>query len=302
MGGSLAFSGVDQVERIFMLWKDIPELPAIDRSGLEFTSADDIFFFEGIQDWRTVSSEAYIASLPPEMSGFLTENGIDLKKLPEIFGNESVAVANWPTGAMFPTALLAVSIKDRPAIEAMTRGMVEKFAPTVTISERHGATVFDFPIPGVPLIDPAVAVSDDHLVAALTPAALTGALNRAPGQETLANSTAFQSVSAQWEKESQSFMFINTRTIFERIYNTARPMIIFGAAMSPDVAKTVDIQKLPETETISKHLGPMVMTQHATPNGWLMESSGPITLYQTILAGGLGVGVSAAANMWMQQR
>jgi hypothetical protein len=178
--------------------------------------------------------------------------------------------------------------------------MVEKFVPTVTISERHGATVFDFPIPGVPLIDPAVAVSDGHLVVALTSGALTGALDRAPGQETLANSTAFQSVSAQWEKESQSFMFIDTRTIFERIYNSARPMIIFGAAMSPDVAKTVDIQKLPETETISKHLGPMVMTQHATANGWLMESSGPITLYQTILAGGLGVGVSAVANMWMQ--
>ena len=302
MGGSLAFSGVDQVERIFMLWNEIPELPVIDRSGLEFTSVDDIFFLEGTQDWRTVSSDAYIASLPPEMTGFLTENEIDLKRLPEIFGNESVAVANWPSGAMFPTALIAISIKDRSAIEAMTRGMVEKFAPTVTISERHGATVFDFPIPGVPLIDPAVAVSDGHLVVALTSGALTGALDRAPGQETLANSTAFQSVSAQWEKESQSFMFIDTRTIFERIYNTARPMIIFGAAMSPDVAKTVDIQKLPETETISKHLGPMVMTQHATSNGWLMESSGPITLYQTILAGGLGVGVSAAANIWMQQR
>jgi len=302
VGGSLAFSGADQVERIFMLWKDIPELPAIDRSGLEFTSADNIFFFEGTQDWRTLSSAANIASLPPEIFGFLTENGVDLKKLPEIFGTESVAVANWPPDAMFPTALLAVSIKDRPAIEAMTRGVVEKFAPSVTISERHGATVFDFPIPGIPLIDPAVAVSDGHLVVALTSGALTGAMNRAPGQETLANSTAFQSVSAQWEKKSQSFMFIDTQTIFERIYNTARPMIIFGAAMSPDVAKAVDIQNLPETETISKHLGPIVMTQHATPNGWLIESSGPITLYQTILAGALGVGVSAAANTWIQQR
>ncbi len=302
MGGSLAFSGVDQVERIFMLWKEIPEMPTIDRGGLEFTSPQDIFFLEGIQDWRTLSSDAYIASLPPEMSGFLAENGIDLKKLPEIFGDESMVVANWPSNAMFPTALVAVSIKDRPAIEGMTRGVVEKFAPTVTISERQGATVFNFQIPGIPLIDPAVAVSDNHLVAALTGSALATALNRAPGQETLANSPAFQSVSDQWGKESQSFMFIDTQTIFERIYNTARPMIIFGAAMSPDVAKAVDIQKLPETETISKHLGPMVMTQHATPNGWLMESSGPITLYQSILAGGLGVGVSAAANLWMQQR
>lgn len=302
IGGSLSFSGMDQVERIFMIWTDAPDMPKIDRSGIDFTTPQDILFIEGIQDWSSFASADYQSSLPPEITGFLTQNGIDLQKLPEVFGNDSVLVANWPSGAMFPTALAAIAIKDRAEVEAITRRLVEKFAPMATISERQGATVFDFPLPGMPLIDPSVGVTDKHLIAALTSSTLNGALNRTPGQETLASSSAFQSIASYWEKDSQSFMFLDTKTVFERVYNTARPMIIFGAAMSPDLAKIVDIQKLPETETISKHLGPMVMTQHQTPNGWLVESRGPITLYQTCFLGGLGVGISAAANIWMQQR
>lgn len=302
VGGSLSFSGLDQVERIFMLWDDVPTYPAIDRSGLEFTTAQDIVFMESIQDWSMLATPEYLASLPPEITTFLEQNGIDLSKLPAIFGQESVLVANWPSGAMFPTAMMALSIQDRPAMESITRQLVENFAPTATISERHGATVFDFPIPGFSLVDPAVAVSDSHWIAAVTGSALNGVLDRTSSKETLAASPAFQSVSAQWQKDSQSFLFVDTKTVFERIYNTARPMIIFGAAMSPDLAKSVDIQKLPETEIISKHLGPMVMTQHTTSNGWLIESSGPITLYQTITLGGAAVGISAAANLWMQNR
>jgi len=301
-GGSLSFYGLDQVERIFMLWKDIPPMPAIDRSGLAFTTAQDVVFAEGVQDWSTVASPEYIASLPVEVTTFLQQNGIDLTRLPAIFGNEGVLTANWPSGAMFPTAMTALAIKDRAEIEAITRRLVENFAPTATISERQGATVFDFPIPGFALVDPAVAVNDSHAVAALTSSALNAALSPASEQETLAASPVFQSVAAQWQKESQSFLFVDTRTIFERLYNTARPMIIFGAAMSPELAKSVDIQKLPETETISQHLGPIVMTQHVTTNGWLIESSGPITLYQTIAVGGVAAGVSAAANVFMQTR
>ncbi|MFY8216503.1 MAG: hypothetical protein ACOVMP_07870, partial [Chthoniobacterales bacterium] len=302
IGGSLSFDGSDQVERIFMLWKDVPKMPVIDRSGLDFTTAEDIIFMEGIQDWSAIASPEYLASLPAEVVLFFQQQGIDLSKLPALFGDEAVLVANWPSGSMFPTAMFALAIEDRTEIEVVTRRMVENFAPTATIRERQGATVFDFPIPGFALVDPAVAVTDSHLVAALTGSALDGAVSRSSDQATLAASPAFQSVAAHWQKESQSFLFVDTKTIFERVYNTARPMIIFGAAMSPELAKSVDIEKLPETEAISKHLGPMVMTQHATGNGWLIESSGPITLYQTIAVGGVAAGVSAAANVFLQAR
>jgi hypothetical protein len=302
VGGSLSFDGANQVERIFLLWKDVPKMPVIDRGGIDFTTAQDIVFMEGVQDSSTLATPEYLTSLPPEFADFLQQQGIDLTKLPSLFGDECVVVANWPTGAMFPTAMVALDIKDRAGVEAITRRMVENFTPTATISERQGATVFDFPIPGFALVDPAVAVTDTHIVAALTSSALNGALTRSSDQETLAASPAFQSISAQWLKDSQSFLFVDTKTIFERLYNTARPMIIFGAAMSPDLAKSVDIEKLPETETISQHLGPMVMTQHVTANGWLIESSGPITLYQTIVIGGAAAGVSAAASSFLQTR
>lgn len=299
IGGSLAFQGADQVERIFMLWEEMPATPTIDRSGLGFTSPEDILFMETAHDWSTLTSNAYTGSLPPQVLDFLSENQIDLSEFPNQFGSDSVLVANWPSGAMFPTALLAVAVKDRQAVEAMTRRLVEKFAPTATISERQDATVFEFPVAGLGLIDPAVAVSSDYMIAAITTASINNALARNPGTPTLEKVPAFASVSSEWHRNSQNFIYIDTQTIFDRVYNTMRPMIIFGAAMSPDVAKTIDIQKLPETEIISKHLGPIVMTQHAEPDGWMIESRGPVTLYQTFMLAGAGMGFGAAANLLM---
>jgi hypothetical protein len=64
-------------------------------------------------------------------------------------------------------------------------------------------------------------------------------------------------------------------------------------AFSPDSAKYVDAGKLPNTETISKHLSPAVYSQSVSEEGTLIESVGPLTFNQ--VAGVTIGGVLAAA-------
>ena len=51
----------------------------------------------------------------------------------------------------------------------------------------------------------------------------------------------------------------------------------------PGVSDIIDGSKLPETETIARHLQPIVYGQTRLPEGYLVESSGPITMNHAFL-------------------
>ena len=51
----------------------------------------------------------------------------------------------------------------------------------------------------------------------------------------------------------------------------------------PGASDIIDGSKLPETETIAKHLQPITYTQTRIPEGYLVESSGPITMNHAFL-------------------
>jgi hypothetical protein len=68
-------------------------------------------------------------------------------------------------------------------------------------------------------------------------------------------------------------------------------VIVFGAAVVPGASDVIDGSKLPETESIAKHLQPIVYSQTRIPEGYLVESSGPITMNQAALLG-------AVAGTW----
>ncbi len=86
--------------------------------------------------------------------------------------------------------------------------------------------------------------------------------------------------------------------IYTRVDATLRPMLFMSAAFLPGIADTVDLNKLPAPETITKHLSPIVMSQRYDGDGYISESVGPVTVYQTIVGvGGLG---GAAAVLYQQ--
>ena len=63
-------------------------------------------------------------------------------------------------------------------------------------------------------------------------------------------------------------------------------MLFMGAAFLPAIAETVDFSKLPAPEVITKHLSPIVMSQSYDGDGYIAESVGPVTVYQTVIGAG----------------
>src|SRR5207245_2782604 len=89
----------------------------------------------------------------------------------------------------------------------------------------------------------------------------------------------------------QAFSYIDSGMIYTRLDATLRPILLWSAAFLPGAAGTVDLNKLPPPETITRHLSPIVMSQSYDADGYLAESVGPITMWQTI------AGVASAGTL-----
>jgi hypothetical protein len=71
-------------------------------------------------------------------------------------------------------------------------------------------------------------------------------------------------------------------------------MLVFGILLMPALNRYVDAMALPETEDISKHLSPIVLSRHRVTNGFVDESVGPITAYDALvllLGGAMAMGL-----------
>lgn len=295
-GGTLRLDGADLREATFILQADLPTLPPVDRAPLAFTTPATTFFYDAILDLQSMADETYHASLPPDAQAFLRDQQIDLKQLPKTFGTDFGLVVNWSPDAMIPALLGVVEIKDRKAVEALVDKLLVTLGVATSASEIAGARVLAFPALSSQLAEPALAISDKFLFASLTTPELERALTLPANAPTLEAAAAFKPALPVYTGGVQAFAYLDSKTLFEGIYNRVRPIAMLAAVVSPELAQFVDIEKLPETEAISRHLAPILYSQKQLPEGWLIESSGPVTLSQAIFAGAAGAGAFYAAQ------
>ncbi len=296
LGGTLVLDGADQRESTFVLAPDGPKLPLADRSPMALTTPASLFYYDSSVDWSMIASDDYLAAQSPTVRDFLAAAKIDLKKMPEIFGGDLGLIVSWSPSAMVPSVLAALEVKDRKQAESLADATLTTLGVTTTGRELHGAKVYGFPSP-IQLIDPSIAVGDKFLYASLTGAELERALAVQAGTPTLESAAAFKPALAEYKVDAQAFGYLDSKALFEGIYNRVRPVAIFAAAMSQDVGKYVDVDKLPETEVISRHLSAIVYTTKQVSDGWMIESSGPVTLSQAFFVGALGGGAAYASQI-----
>ena len=119
---------------------------------------------------------------------------------------------------------------------------------------------------------------------------MEGAMKRSTtGNSELTTSTNFQNAERAVPTARQGFTYIDPALIYTRVDATLRPMLFMSAAFLPGISDTVDLNKLPAPEVITKHLSSIVMSQSYDGDGYIAESVGPVTVYQTIIGiGGLG--------------
>jgi hypothetical protein len=115
--------------------------------------------------------------------------------------------------------------------------------------------------------------------------------NHAPGLET---DNQFKGIAKLVAEPDDLFAYLDAKSGFERFYEASRPMLVFGILLMPALNRYVDAMALPETDDISKHLSPIVLSRHRVANGVVDESVGPITAYDALmllLGGAMAMGL-----------
>ena len=290
VGATWKIDGLVQRDAIFVLRKNSAPIPTLGRQVIQLTSNTTVAVIDALVP--TESLTRLIASVLPTLA-----TNPDVAAIMDLgtqaYGPEAGLVANWPGGQMAPSVLLAIKVRDK---EKAARFVSSTLAvlPNHVATQQNGLSMYSVPAFGNPFAAPTFAQTDEFLLFGLDATSVSTAAGRTAGSPTLETAAVFPSLAASFNAANEAFVFVDSATIFERAYTALRPVIIFGATVMPDIGAYIDTAKLPQTETITKHLAPMTLAQQASGEGTLIESSGPITVIQAIVAGTLAGGAASS--------
>jgi hypothetical protein len=283
IGGALKIDGPLQRDTLFVLRPSQQDsLTKLGYPAMRLTTKDTTVFFDIDLNFAAIPALVEgLAEAYPTLSG-LAKPMADTAA--QIYGPECALLASWPEGNMAPSPVLAITVKDAARSLDFLKETIG-IVPAANQQDYKGHTLFTFPTGYASL---SMAQSDDFLLLGMSADTILNAMEANKTGATLEDATDFKQAMPALASANEAFCYIDTRTVFTRIYNSFLPVIRFGAAMMPDLKKNLDVSKLPKAETIAKHLPPIVLSQKRTTEGTLVESSGPITMTQFLLLGGAG--------------
>lgn len=226
--------------------------------------------------------------------------GFPLKDVKEAIQNEASLQLDWPNGAPWPSPILSVELKDRALVQRLIDRAVAKAGPQKgqewKIKVEDGVEYRSLvAVPNSKPVTPTIAITDKHVLFGINPTEVRSAVVRSRN----ASSTRLDATPAYKDAiggatPDQTLMYVDLRGLFQKAYGMARG---FAPALSdtPAVTKSVDLDKLPNTESIARHLVPLVLTTERTDDGLLLKSNGVLSAPQLIAAtfAGIGFGVNA---------
>lgn len=269
-------------DRIFVLRRNPPDIGTLSHQGMKLTSQETIAYFDFASDFRQITTAASNAIT----AGLLNAPGVRNSRLPQLFpeafGPDCAISISWAPGQMTPTGLIAIQIKDQGKADAAVQEALSLF-PEASVNEVNGVRYISFPSLQSAFANPTLALVDGFMILGIKPDELSQAMQSFKSGDTLEKSPGFAAAATSYRTANEVFGYVDSRALFERSFPQLRHVIIFGAAIMPGASDIIDGSKLPETETIARHLQPIVYSQTRIPEGYLVESSGPITMNQAFL-------------------
>jgi len=226
-------------------------------------------------------------------------NGIAADDWKAAFGVELAALADWPSNAHWPSVLLTVPVLDigraSKIVETFTRS---EQGAMWTQTERDGVRYFSKQSAATLVaVTPTIALSNRILIAGLNPVSVEDAVKRSSSSSSeLSNSPTYKAAERLLPAPTNFFSYVDTALLYSRLDASLRPMLLMAAAFMPAIARSVDLGKLPSPEIITKHLSPIVFSQHYDRDGYVAESIGPITLDQAAIGLAILSSVGTAAR------
>jgi Protein of unknown function (DUF3352) len=277
-------------DRVFVLRRNPPDVGSLNHGPMKFTSPETAIYFAFASDFCQILS-AMSNMVAPGVPSPQTMQGSRLPQLiPQAFGPDCAISLSWAPQQLRPSGLIAVQIKDKAKAEESVRELLT-LLPDAQLTESEGMRYYNFPSLQTAFFNPTIALDTDFLLMGVDPGELGQSLQASKAGETLEKSPAFASALSAFKSANEVFGFADSKLLFERGFPMLRQVIVFGAAVVPGASDVIDGSKLPETESIAKHLQPIVYSQTRIPEGYLVESSGPITMNQAALLG-------AVAGAW----
>ena len=258
-------------------------LPATQRKTLALTAPQTSFYavqsadcgalYQEIMDSIARSGEGTVISNAIAFDQRLRTGGLRPREdLFSFFGPETAAVGTWREGASMPDAAIAIEIRNpaqtRARIDLALRALKEIALgddvqyPWDDIQDQ-GETLHTVHA-GSNLIAPTYAVTDGFLILALTPDYARELLAQLKqSKPTLASSASYQQAMSRLPPANAcAYGYCDLNAVFRPLYTRLRAFATDG---SPGLF--AGLNKLPQTETIARHLTPFAAATVADATG-----------------------------------
>jgi hypothetical protein len=292
VGATTKLDDANLRDNVFVLRRNPPDIGSLTRETMKFTSQETVAYCEFVTDFRqalTAASNTMAARFPD--SPF--QNSKLWQLLPEAFGPDCAVSVSWPAGQLRPTGLVALQIKDQAKADESLQEALAVF-PGASATETDGVRYYSLTALQSAFANPSLAFAQGFLLMGIDPGDLHHAVQSFNAGQTLEKSPVFASAATTYKEANEVFAFLDSKAIFERGFPMVRQIIVFGAAVVPGASAVIDGSKVPETETIAKHLQPILYKQTRIPEGYLVESTGPLTMNQAACLG-------AALGAWFMK-
>jgi len=284
IGATTKLDGANLRDTIFILRANPPDVGSLTHRAMKLTSEATTAYFDFVADFQQISGAAANPALASLARIPALQNSRLFPLIPEAFGPECALAMSWPAERMKPEGIFAVQIRDQAKADEAMQELLALF-PEASVTTEGQARAYSFPALQSAFANPTVAITDGFLIVGVDPGDLGRALTAMQSGASLEKSPAFAPALPAFQSANETFGYIDSKALFERGFPMLRQVIIFGAAFMPGANEIIDSSKIPQTESIAKHLQPIVYAQTRLPEGYLIESSGPITMNHVLLLG-----------------
>jgi hypothetical protein len=286
VGATIKLDGADLHDTLFVLRPDPPDVGSLTHKATRFAAENSIAYFDFVANIEQISNLATnpILATLAQLPGL--QNSRLPALLPQAFGPECAVTVSWDDK---PDGLMAVEIRDAAKAEESLQEVLSLF-PETEVREINGARAYSFPSLQSAFANPTFTLTDEFLLIGLNDKTLAAARQAAQTGTSLESAPVFAAALPSYHSANEVFGYVNTRNLFEHGYPILRPVLIFSAQVMPGISNVIDSSKLPNTATIAEHLTPMVYSQTRLPEGYLVDSRGPISMTQALIIGALASG------------
>ena len=239
---------------------------------------------------RRMAREWGVAQTAEQYLNEVTNSGVDFHHLSEIVKGAEIVINRNPSKDLFDGFFL-LQVSDPGSFVGMIRKILQQEFPDRWTEEAIGdSQVFQF---GAGRSANFVfGMNGNYFIAARNEEAYAEARARLQDQQIGLQAPTDYKITDSSQPSTVRF-YLDANTLFERGYGSIRPMLVFGAALVPNLADFIDPNALPETSEVCRHLTPILMCRRELPDGTLDDSVGPLTAFE---ASALGVGAAAGLN------